>query len=198
MTTFVQYFADAGLTVLGGALAAAAGLYINYYQNKISRKESLRRISIAVHDDLERAIPLYEKITAEYKGFVAIYLDSINEFYISRELYENLKGNLFLFTDKKLREEIHNYYAESSITMKHLEFSDEKINNIFKEGTQEIWTAKEKEKNEIVKKSLTDMALQKSKKATDEALELRLEWAKKLLEHKHSAQNLLSKIKPYV
>jgi hypothetical protein len=99
--------------VVGGFLAAGAGLLVEYRKN-VSREKKLRALfKTAIIDDLKNSLNLYEKIQEEWSKSNLIWFVTLDEIRKSRRIYEKFYEHILLFKSEDLRQKVFKYYQKS-------------------------------------------------------------------------------------
>lgn len=107
--------------LIGGSLSAGTGLFLQRAREyaRLSRTKEL--LTMAICDDLEHSISLYEKIDEEWKKTKIVWFSTLNELKGSRHTYENNKDWVHIIDAPKLRREIFRYYLQSADCISLLE-----------------------------------------------------------------------------
>jgi hypothetical protein len=108
--------------MLGGFLAAGTGwlLQIQIERQKVARIRKF--LSIAIADDLEHSLNIYDRIEDEWSMTSTIWFSSLNELRESRAVFINNKDSIISFNDQKIRRRIFKYYLKSSELIGLLDF----------------------------------------------------------------------------
>ena len=108
--------------MLGGFLAAGTGwlLQIQIERQKVARIRKF--LSIAIADDLEHSLNIYDRIEDEWSMTSTIWFSSLNELRESRAVFNNNKDSIISFNDQKIRRRIFKYYLKSSELIGLLDF----------------------------------------------------------------------------
>ncbi len=98
---------------IGGLFSAGTGYVLIRWQEaaRISRAREL--LTMAICDDLQHSISLYEKIDEEWKKTNLVWFSTLNELRGSRHTYENNRDWVHIFNNPELRREIFRYYLQS-------------------------------------------------------------------------------------
>lgn len=107
--------------VIGGFLAACAGLIVEWRKGTNREKNLSRLFSTAITDDLKNSISLYEKIQEDWSKSSLIWFVTINELRKSRQTYEKYNEHVLLFKSPELRQRISKYYLRSETLISTLE-----------------------------------------------------------------------------
>lgn len=109
--------------ILGGILSAGAGVVLDVFREKTKLQKTRELLTIAICDDLQHSMPLYEKIMYDWMQHKTIYFTNLNELKESRQTYLNNKDWIHIFEDSRLRRDIFRYYLQSSECINLLEFN---------------------------------------------------------------------------
>lgn len=182
--------------VIGGFLAACAGLIVEWRKGATREKNLSRLFSTAITDDLKNSITLYEKIQEDWSKSSLIWFVTINELRKSRQTYEKYNEHVLLFKSPELRQRISKYYLRSETLISTLETMQNRkyfIDNKYKQTLIDI---------RIRESSLTDEAVKAKAEELMKGEANELQWindsipksVNKLDSLITEAQNLLDKI----
>jgi gas vesicle protein len=140
--------------VIGGFLAACAGLIVEWRKG-VARENNLSRLfSTAITDDLKNSILLYEKIQEDWSKSSLIWFVTINELRKSRQTYEKYNEHVLLFKSPELRQRISKYYLRSETLISTLETMQNRkyfIDNKYKQTLIDIKIREGSLADEVVK-----------------------------------------------
>ncbi len=121
--------------LIGGLLAAGTGWFLDRSRETARLSRARELLTMAICDDLEHAINLYEKIREDWERTKIVWFSTLNELRGSRHTYENNKDWIHIFNDAMLRRKIFKYYLQSADCINNLEYqqkrTDELRNKIF-------------------------------------------------------------------
>lgn len=99
-------------TVLGGVLAAGAGLVADYFRNWLRERTARKRFSTAIRDDLRQALGIYDRLAEDWQKSQIVWFTTTDQFSASRASYYRNRDWAVLYGEK-LRDEIFRYYIDS-------------------------------------------------------------------------------------
>lgn len=155
-------------TIIGGFIAAGAGLLVEFYKDKRKEVKFRKRFATAIKDDLKNSISQYEKIQDDWEKSSLIWFVTINEVRKSRKIYEKYNENILLFESAELRNRISKYYLKSDNLISQLECMQNKkylIDSKFKNICMDFKLKDNSLTDEIVKNRASEIM-------TDELKEL--------------------------
>jgi hypothetical protein len=131
----IQIWLQVFLTILGGLIAGAAGLFVNW-KGDVRKNKNLRKLLITgICDDLELSLHLYDKISDEFEKTKIVWFSTLNELRESRQTYKNNRDFITIFDDEKLRVDIFRYYNSTGDIIGNLEYQEKRrmvLDNNFK------------------------------------------------------------------
>ncbi len=116
--------------VIGGLLAAGAGVLLQNIQEKSRVKRLKQSLVRAIQDDLGLALVLYEKIIDEWDKSQIVWFNTVNELLESRLTVINNRDYLVLFDDDDFRLKVFKYYNNSFQQLSALQNSQQQKYNI--------------------------------------------------------------------
>lgn len=99
-------------TVLGGALAAGAGLVADFFRNWLRERTARKRLATAIRDDLRQALGIYDRLAEDWQRSQIVWFSTTDQFSASRASYYRNRDWAVLFGEK-LRDDIFRYYIDS-------------------------------------------------------------------------------------
>ena len=185
---------DIFLTILGGFLAAGAGLLVWLAQEKVRAHRMVSYVKTALREDLEFSIETYERLMSDWnktKIVWLVYIDALNE---SRKRYYENKGYIFLLNEN-LRKKLFKYYRASDDIIHMLEYLQKRRYDLQRQyaGTVRDLMIRDSKDLESAKKRVQEIFI-------DEEIEYNripesIEgYFQKLLATQHDAQELLRDI----
>lgn len=110
-----------GLTILGGAIAAAAGLSVEWWKDLRRLSRTREVITTAIRDDLSNVDAIYDRIIEEWNRTRIVWFATTGEFGASRQAYLKNSDWTVVLTDPALRRDIVSYYQRSFQVVSMLE-----------------------------------------------------------------------------
>ncbi|MGK2873795.1 MAG: hypothetical protein ACSLFL_16315 [Alphaproteobacteria bacterium] len=107
--------------LIGGALSAGTGWVLDRSREKARISKLRELLIIAICDDLQHSINLYEKIAEDWEKTNTVWFPTLNEIKESRYTYQNNKDWIHVFDNAELRRGIFRYYLQSADCINTLE-----------------------------------------------------------------------------
>ena len=114
------------LTVLGGMIAASAGLYVDKIRQRDILKKQRELFKISICDDLSYSIELYDKIFDEWEKTKTVWFTTLNELKGSRQVYLNMRDWIIIITKPETRKQIFRYYQKSTELINLIEYQQQR------------------------------------------------------------------------
>jgi hypothetical protein len=86
-------------SLLGGALAAAAGLIADSFRNWLRERAARKRLASAIRDDLSESLGLYDRLVQYWQANQMVWFTTTEAFGASRASYERNRDWTILFSD---------------------------------------------------------------------------------------------------
>lgn len=187
-------------SVIGGLLAAGAGVMLDSFRENRQQKRGRNLLVTAICDDLDHSLKVYDSIQTTWLEFKFVQFSLLNELKESRQPYHNNKDWVVIFEDPELRRDVFRYYLQSSQSINSLEYNQNRkyaIDERYNETRSKIELEHPQLSNEEIKKKTLE-SMPKEVSEYTQIDRLISEQLSKLFLYKKTAQKLSEQFKSQI